>query len=295
MKAVQTIEDKERALQCRRREQRDLGARIDRALAEGEAAALGDSCGGALCRRLARAVGIRARPDAAGATVELPSASSAAFGTKSAFGKKASASSKLEAAADALRRRVSTLEERAQQHTRAVHESLRSGKRDAAARELKKAKACQKQAASSQAVLDAMEMQTDMLEQNALQREVAQALAGTAKTFKRDKKMLDKAEDAVDSAAEMRDLHAELGNIMAGLGETVDLDDNELAAELDAMAEVASPPALEPLPSADEAAAALEEKHNQLSYEFAEAQRVRAAMPSTPARLNLEKQSLLAT
>ena len=299
MKTVQTVADKTRALQARKSEQRELGARIDRVLVSSddplEADAVG--CGGAICRRLARRLGTRARvPRAEQTPTELQSVAAQDKAHARIFGApKQSAVSKLEAATEALRKRVSSLEARSQQHMQAVRENLQAKRKDAAARELKKAKACDKQAASSQAVLDAMEAQTDMMEQNALQREVAQALAGTAKTMKRDKKLLGKAEDAVDNAAEMRDIHEELGQIMAGLGDHApEFDEDELQAELDAIAQEDVVPVAAPadVSLADEmarTAAALEKKH----ADYAEADKVRATLPKAPDRKGVEKQGLL--
>ena len=301
MRAVQTVEDKTRALQSRKREQRELGARIDRVIASSQDAELVEAvgCGGALCHRVARTLGVRTRtPGGLQTATELKGAVVQDKAHAGIFGvqkQKQSAASKLEAAAEALRKRVAVLEARSLQHMEAVRESLRANKKELAARELKKAKMCNRQAASSQAVLDAMEAQTDMMEQNALQQEVARALAGTAKTMKRDKKLLGKAEDAVDSAAEMRDLHDELNQIMAGLGEqTADFDEDDLQAELDAMLESGETPAAAPVDAAvakemAKAAEALDTRHE----EYAEAQRLRATMPKAPAGRRLEKESLL--
>lgn len=299
MKVVQTVADKTLALQTRKREQRELGARIDRALAGSDEPLEADTvgCGGAICRRFARRLGARARvPRAEQTSTELGSIAVRDKAHARIFGApKQSPASKLEAATDALRNRVASLESRSRQHMQAVRENLQAKRKDAAARELKKAKACDKQAASSRAVLDAMEAQADMMEQNALQREVAQALAGTAKTMKRDKKLLGKAEDAVDNAAEMRDLHDELGQIMAGLGDNApEFDEDELQAELDAIAQEDVVPVAAPVDSslADEmmrTAEALEKKH----ADYAEADRVRATLPKTPGKRGVEKQGLL--
>ena len=299
MKAVQTVEDKTRALQIRKREQRELGARIDRVIASSQDAELGNTtgCYGAVCRSLARTLGIRihASSDLLAAT-ELQSVAVQDTAHSRIFGvQKQPAVSKLEAATKALTKRVQSLEDRSEQHMEAVRNCMRAKKRDAAARELKKAKMYSKQAASSRAVLDAMEAQTDMMEQNALQKEIAKALAGTAKTMKWDKKLLGKAEDAVDSAAEMRDMHDELGQIMAGLGDqTTDFDEDDLRAELDAILESDKTIASEAAKSLeDEVAAAdleLEKKHN----ECAEARRIRSKLPVVPTQRRIEKQSLLA-
>lgn len=282
------VEEKVSELKRREDDQRTRCTQADRAIAAQYApgqqrARLG--CGNRICRSLARLVGLV--PLSNLNTVELE----AAFGAR----KPTFATSKLEAASSALQTRVDTLERRAEQHMKAVRDAIRTGKRDVAARELRKAKTCQRQAESSRAVLDAMEAQTDMMEQNALQREVASALAGTAKTMKRDKKLLEKAEDAVDNAAELRDLNTELTQIMAGLAEpAAELDDDELSAELDAIVEASrSPPAPAPDPDIEaemaRKAEALQKKHE--AYE--EAQRIRAIMPRAPGNARVERTALL--
>ena len=299
MKAVQTVADKTLALQTRQRERKELGVRIDTALARSEGPLEADAtgCGGAICRRLARRLGYSARVYSVEKTsTELKSVAVQDKAHARLFGgPRQSPVSKLENAAEALRNRVSSLEARSQKHMQAVREHLQAKRKDAATRELKRAKACDRQAASSQAVLDAMETQADMMEQNALQRDVAQALAGTAKTMKRDKKLLGKAEDAVDSAAEMRDLHEELGQIMAGLGDHApEFDEDELRAELDAIAEEdsAAIAASSDASLADEmarVAEALEIKHAN----YADADRVRATLPKAPGIRGVERQGLL--
>jgi flagellin-like hook-associated protein FlgL len=85
--------------------------------------------------------------------------------------------------------------------------------------------------------MDALEAQSDMLEQTALQRQVASALGETAKTIKKEKGLLNQAESAVDSASEMRDLHEDISQVMAGLGDTwnTEFDEDALFEELNEM------------------------------------------------------------
>ena len=325
MKAVQTVDDKAEVLRQRQREQRELGAKIDRLINEGRHSMEGEAlgCGGrGLCpmigRFAARMLGLRARTAVAAQDVELGVAmENGSAATRSGrvqasaghrlFGvavQKQSPAAKLEAAGVALKKRVETLQQRVDQHRQSAAENMKAGRKEAALRELKKAKACEKQAASAQGVMDAMEQQSDMLEQTQLQREVAAALGATAKTMKKDKKMLSKAEDAVDNAQEMRDMHEDLAQVMEGLGNgmNADLDDDDLMAELEGMMADTGPPHI---PDSDavsgaqateaaavaKARAELEQKHR----DFEESQRIRQNLPEAPkgSVKKLERQSLL--
>ena len=114
--------------------------------------------------------------------------------------------------------------------------------------------------------------------------------------MKRDKKLLGKAEDAVDNVAEMRDLHEELSQIMAGLGDHApEFDEDELQAELTAIAQEDVLPGAAPAGASlgDElarTAEALEKKH----ADHAEADRLRATLPNALGGRRIEKQGLLA-
>ena len=160
--------------------------------------------------------------------------------TKRVFGvatKRATPAGKLAAAASSMKSRIESLESRALQSRKSASEQMKLGNKAAAMRELKRCKALEKQAISTQNVMDAIETQSDMLEQTALQKEVADALGATAKSIKKEKGLISKAEDAVDAAAEMRDLHEDLVSVMAGLGDTLtnEFDEDELLSELNDM------------------------------------------------------------
>jgi hypothetical protein len=149
--------------------------------------------------------------------------------------------------------------------------------------------------------MDALEAQSDMLEQTQLQKEVAAALGATAKSLKKEKGLLSKAEDAVDAAAEMKDMHDDLSQVMAGLGDAVhnDVDEDELLAELEEMVEGDDSEATARDEAAAKAAvleaqkaesAAAEEHRKQQEYAELEALR---QLPAAPTRA-VEKQGLLA-
>ena len=206
---------------------------------------------------------------------------------------------KLEQASSAMKNRVEALEARVAEHRDLAAKAMASGQKAAALREIKKSKMIEKQAASTQSALDAIEAQSDMLEQTALQRNVAEALGATAKSLKKDKNLLTKAEDAVDAASEMRDMHEDISHAMSGLGDTMpnDLSDEELMAELKSMIASESEPdqkTQEPnsaTQKAENESLALELKHSE--YESLE--RMRRQLPSAPTAPVPESTSLLAS
>lgn len=321
MKAVHTLKEKQTAIQDRKEEQRRLGKVIDTLIADSQAnpddgAAVG--CGGrglcpSLFRGAARFLGISQRRSAV-STKEIEVANPASVALKEAAkrvhggdisravlglagSKKKTPQSKLAAAAEAMRSRVESLESRASECRSSAQSHMRAGNKAVAMRELKRAKALEKQAVATQGAMDALEAQSDMLEQTQLQKEVAAALGATAKSLKKEKGLLSKAEDAVDAAAEMRDMHDDLSQVMAGLGDAVhnDVDEDELLAELDEMAGDADrEEATQREPEAERAkqAAAEERKRQQ---EYADLERLRQ-LPAAPTSAGgVEKQSLLAT
>lgn len=260
MKAVRTVEEKKEQLRERQNKQKNIGKQIDRMIAAGQQAEAGESigCGGGdVCsmigRGLAKLVGITRRSTAV-STKEIEAVSISPSETKSKGSeisravlgmgpsKKRNPASKLEAAKEAMRKRVDDLEARFAESKNAARAQMQAGNKTAALRELRRGKALEKQAVSTRNVMDAVEAQSDMLEQTALQKQVAAALGETAKTMKKEKELLNKAEDAVDAASEMRDLHEDLAQVMSGLGDSssMELDDDELLNELNDI--IAAPP-----------------------------------------------------
>lgn len=317
MKAVRTVEDKNAALKERQEEQRALGKHIDRLISEGqisqEATSIG--CGGrgvcpAIGRGLARFLGISQRVGAVSTkemeavAVEKPVVAAKAKKehseiTKRVFGvatKKMSPQNKLAAAADAMKARVEALESRAVQSRKSAQGHMRAGNKSAAMRDLKRSKALEKQALSMLAVMDAVETQSDMLEQTALQKEVAAAMGATAATLKKEKNLISKAEDAVDAASEMRDMHDDLSQVMSTLGEvaTNDFDDDELMLELQGMTEDPDDPPLAEQASMAEKQAVDEKMELQRQRDYEELERLRQQFPKAPTqKVIVEKQTLL--
>ena len=323
MKAVRTVEDKTSALKERQEEQRKLGRVIDRLIADGSVShdEVASGCmGRGLCptigRGVARFLGISQRARAVSTKeVEIASVAVAKDSATRSTGseisravlglapsKKKTPQSKLAAASEAMRARVESLESRASEGRAAAAAAMKAGNKASAMRELKRAKMLEKQALSTQGAMDALEAQSDMLEQTALQKEVAAALGATAKSLKKEKGLLSKAEDAVDAAAEMRDMHEDLTQVMAGLGDAVsnDVDEDELLEELQSMvADNDTEPTVPDVVAAsaqsdlaEKAAmeqAALEKKHK----EYEQLERIRQQLPSAP-KGPVERQGLLA-
>lgn len=295
---VHTVVEKETALRLRAQDSRELGARIDKLIATSttsqDAEALG--CGGeGLCplvgRGIARMLGVsrRAVPTQELAPVQASdgSMSTRVFGRPA---KAAGAQDKLTAAAETMRTRIAQLESRGADGRESAARAMKAGNKALALRELKRAKALDAQVAATQQVMDAVESQTDMLENSAMQKQVAAALGATAKTLKKERGILSKAENAVEAASEMRDLHEDLTSIMSGLGDSAaaDYDEDELLGELQQMVQVEE----EPPPtdhSIKQAQRELEMKH----AEYDELEMIRRRLPSAPKAKAKEKEALL--
>ena len=325
MKAVRTVEEKQDTLKRRQEEQRDLGKHIDKLISEGREShdAVSMGCGGrgvlpSICRMLSRIFGISHRVGAV-STKESTATECAPVGAhatskRAACGsdisravlglapsKKSTPRDKLAAATDAMKARVASLETRAAECRTSAQTQVRAGNKAAAMRELKRSKALERQSASTQSAIDSLEAQSDMLEQTALQKEVAAALGATAATLKKEKGLLSKAENAVDAAHELRDMHDDLTHAMSGIADAtyVDFDDDDLMAELDKMAGGGDDG------SASSGTVVTEEgrvegrvkkeENGQSEQLYNEMEARRQAFPAVPrSRVDIEKQGLLA-
>lgn len=309
MSVARTVDEKHETLKLRLKEQRGLEKQVDAVLSRNAELEAGEElgCGGRGCvpwlgRVAARSLGLSARTRVA--TRELSESGAApraaASGASRIFGVRSSAADparKLELAGEALGARVASLEARAQQHRAAAKAAMADGSRPQALRELKRAKALDKQHQASQSVLDSIEMQSDLLAQTAVQKEVAAALGATTKSLKKEKHLLAKAEDAVDGAVELRDIHDDLTSVMLGLGDSAGDDDDQLLAELEEMASTGAVGQPEQrgesgaeVDSYEDALRALRMLENKHAKEDA-LTKLRKALPSAPKQ---EKQKLLA-
>ncbi len=276
-----TVSEKLDALRTRAAAQKAIEAKIAQAVDGDERAFRG--CGFcALFRRRSRHVrmlDVDAAEDAGASTETTESAASnevarsaahtRLFGIKGmGLGKKKSAdpSAKLREAAIALEERIGQLEVRASEGRAEAKRCMQANQKAAAIRALKKAKAVEKQLLANQASLDALETQLSMLEDAAVQKTLASALASSSKNFKKQRGILSQAESAIDEAADTRDVVVELQDVMsefAASGTDRYVDDDELVAELEEMmGDEAPAPAVAPSSDAAEGAMrALQAKH----------------------------------
>ena len=175
---------------------------------------------------------------AGSAAVKQSSAASAAsrlFGTRKTG---ASESKKLVEAIGMASSKVREMSERVDMGKKRAMQLKKEGKRTEAILTLKKAKNDEKLLASANAALETLESQKDMLENAALQRELASALASTTKQIKGKTKGLVKfAEKAVDDTQELRDDAEDLNAAFEGIQPTFNVDEDELIEELNAMME----------------------------------------------------------
>jgi hypothetical protein len=277
MTALRTVRDKQAELSSRKQETAKLGSDIDKLLQKqrDEDQFEHTGCGGpGLFPCIGRAI-IRLIGSTHGAYVSTNTKESAPRG----LFQKQSTEQKLATAMEGLRQRISVLETRISECRSSASESMKNNNKTAAMRELKRSKTLEKQLSSIQNVLDSMEAQSDLLEQTALQKQVASALGSSAKTLQKEKKILSSAESAVDQAAELRDLSHDLTDVLAGLEAPVDYDDDELLAELQGMVVDDEPP---PVVTAKQEADLMEKKQ----AEFEEARRISSQMPKTPSNRN---------
>jgi hypothetical protein len=155
------------------------------------------------------------------------------------------ASGKLEVAAETMRQRVATLESRAATERSESVSLAKAGQRAGALRMLRRAKVTESTAARNADALLAVEQQTDMLAQAALQKQVSSALASSSKAMKGGAKILSGAEKAIDDAQEARDVANDLASVMSEFAQAAGADtgdDDELLKELDAMLVGDGPP-----------------------------------------------------
>ena len=173
---------------------------------------------------------------------------------------------RIEAAMKTVQDRVDSLLDRQSIARQRALALKKAGKQDEAIREMKKAKAVEKQLTVANAALEALERQEAALAQSNLQRELAAALNSTNKEMKKQQKgLLGYAERAVDDSVELRDDAEDIGAVFEGLvsGADAGVDDDDLLDELNAMLEdddgasVAVPISSKPAQAAEAATAAI--------------------------------------
>lgn len=266
-----SVRTKHEKLEELKSEQLSISADADRIVASAGNAQPGGCFCGLLSRfRRTRQLDETDRASIRSALGHVAGASSSVFGLAGSKG--ASSTSKLEHATLSLQARADALQARADaQRAEAQRLAQLPAQRPAAMRALKRAKVLESQANTAAASVLALESQLDMLEGAQLQRQVASALTSTSKSLKKDKKLLSRAEDAVDDAAEARDLASDLNGVLAEFTNNDTLDDADLEAELLAMASESAPPAVATAPAVDADAARRHDVEDAV-----------AAMPAAP-------------
>lgn len=160
----------------------------------------------------------------------------AVFGRSAAASNTANANARLEKAAEQLEQHAEQLYAKADASRSKAKAMMAQGKKAEAMAALKRAKALEKQAEVAVSTHVAIEQQQDMLQSSALQREVATALSASIATTKtKTKGLLEKAESAVDSSAELKDAVDDINEVMGGLGANDNFDEDELLEELECM------------------------------------------------------------
>ena len=162
---------------------------------------------------------------------------SAIFGQKRK-GVSSPAMAQLLAVGATLENRISEVQARALAMRGEADSYNRQKNRPAAMRALKRSKTLDNQCKSLLSAALAIERQSDMLEDVGLQRQVATALTASVNGMKTSQKALKQVEAVADDAADMKDVTDDIQAAMATLAEgyqDVGCDDDELAAELDAM------------------------------------------------------------
>tara|TARA_B100001109_G_scaffold157654_1_gene128287 strand:- start:25508 stop:26386 length:879 start_codon:yes stop_codon:yes gene_type:complete len=147
------------------------------------------------------------------------------------------ANARLEKAATQMENHAEQLYAKAGASRSKAKAMMAQGKKAEAMAALKRCKALEKQAEVAASTHAAIEQQKDMLESSALQREVATALsASIATTKQKTKGLLEKAENAVDSSAELRDAVDDISEVMGGLTTNDHFDEDDLLEELEQLA-----------------------------------------------------------
>ena len=232
---ILTLKDKEAALARMQQSEGQISAKIEQMIrsgaleideAEMERRGCGDFCGLLRMRRPRSSSSVKR-----GAQTQSHLESSV-FGRRK---EQQTANDRLARASESAHAHARSLSERAETARSKARALASAGKRSDALLSLKRAKAIEKQVETAQATAIAIEAQRDMLDGQELQREVAQALAASVSTIKsKGKGLLKKTETAVDDMEEMREAFDEVGQVLGGLA-PAEGDDDELAAELDAM------------------------------------------------------------
>lgn len=166
----------------------------------------------------------------------------------------ASETDKIQTAIQAVQLRFDSLSDRVKLGRERALAARQAGRQEEAVRELRKAKALEKQLTATRQALDTLERQQDMIAETALQRELATALKSTTANVKaKNKGLLSLAEAAIDESVEVRDDVEDVAAVFEGMAPAYEnvADEDELLAELEELAATTTPvAAAEPAPVA---------------------------------------------
>ena len=212
-----------------KKREKEMAAKIDEVMSNGGLEERQRGCGGGCFPWLFRRGG-RSRVAAQDQGLEV-----AVFGQSATSTNAANA--RLEKAATQMENHAEQLYAKAGASRSKAKAMMAQGKKAEAMAALKRCKALEKQAEVAASTHAAIEQQKDMLESSALQREVATALsASIATTKQKTKGLLEKAENAVDSSAELRDAVDDISEVMGGLTTNDHFDEDDLLEELEMLA-----------------------------------------------------------
>lgn len=202
------------------------------------------------------------------AAAGMSAMSTATDGGLSLFGRRkpqVSAAQRLQTATASLEQRLEAIESKSTAARREAQKLAAGGNRQAAMRALKRSKAYDAQVTKLSAASLAVERQMALLEDVDLQSAIASAMSTSAKDVKRAKRALAGVDQAIDDASDMRDsvedVHSAIAGLADGAFDDLGLDEEQLSAELDALAELAAP-----APAAGKAQIELAEPAGDLSW-----------------------------
>lgn len=182
------------------------------------------------------------------ATKQVASGAKTSTFTSALFGQRKSALTpalRLQVAQQSISERTVGLEERAQEMREQAQTQVRAGAKQAALRSLRRSKQLEAQAQNLAKASMAVERQADMLEEAGLQQEVAHALQAGVKDIKKVQTAMKTVESISDDAATMADDVDEINQLLSQLADTgadaANIDDDDLLAELDDMAQEETP------------------------------------------------------
>lgn len=164
---------------------------------------------------------------------------------------KSSETEKIELAMHTVQTRIVSLTDRVKIGRERAMTAKSEGRTEEAIRELKKAKAVEKQLNAARMALDTLERQQDALAESTLHRELATALKSTTEGVKaKNKGLLSMAESAVDGSTEIRDDIEDIAAVFEGMAPAYDTgaDEDDLLAELDDMMSDSIPKLQDPEP-----------------------------------------------